>query len=219
MKLLFSQNIVKYLKSLTFFIGFIFILIFAINTLVEQKVNPYLFDDINSVPKNKVGLLLGTSKYTGGGKYINYYYKYRLEAAKALFDADKIEYILISGDNATRYYDEPTQMRKDLIAMGIPDSNIVLDYAGFRTLDSVVRAKKVFKTKQLTVISQKFHNQRAIYIGKYKDMKMIGFNAKDISIRAGFKTQIREKLARVKMMLDLITNKEPKFLGDEIEIG
>lgn len=103
--------------------------------------------------------------------------------------------------------------------MGIPDSNIVLDYAGFRTLDSVVRAKKVFKTKQLTVISQKFHNQRAIYIGKYKDMKMIGFNAKDISIRAGFKTQIREKLARVKMMLDLITNKEPKFLGDEIEIG
>lgn len=111
MKLLFSQNIVKYLKSLTFFIGFIFILIFAINTLVEQKVNPYLFDDINSVPKNKVGLLLGTSKYTGGGKYINYYYKYRLEAAKALFDADKIEYILISGDNATRYYDEPTQMR------------------------------------------------------------------------------------------------------------
>jgi len=219
MKLLFSQNIIKYLKSLTFFIGFIFILIFAINTLVEQKVNPYLFDDINSVPKNKVGLLLGTSKYTGGGKYINYYYKYRLEAAKALFDADKIEYILISGDNATRYYDEPTQMRKDLIAMGIPDSNIVLDYAGFRTLDSVVRAKKVFKTKQLTVISQKFHNQRAIYIGKNKDMKMIGFNAKDISIRAGFKTQIREKLARVKMMLDLITNKEPKFLGDEIEIG
>lgn len=219
MKLFFSQNIVKYFKRLTFFIGFIFILIFAINTLVEQKVNPYLFDDINSVPKNKVGLLLGTSKYTGGGKYINYYYKYRLEAAKALFDADKIEYILISGDNATRYYDEPTQMRKDLMAMGIPDSNIVLDYAGFRTLDSVVRAKKVFKTKQLTVISQKFHNQRAIYIGKNKDMKMIGFNAKDISIRAGFKTQIREKLARVKMMLDLITNKEPKFLGDEIEIG
>ncbi|MGB0871473.1 MAG: SanA/YdcF family protein [Flavobacteriales bacterium] len=219
MKLFISQNIAKYLKRLSFFLGFIFILIFAINTLVEQKVKPYLFDDINSVPKNKVGLLLGTSKYTGGGKYINFYYKYRLDAAKALFEADKIEYILISGDNATRYYDEPTQMRKDLIAMGIPDSNIVLDYAGFRTLDSVVRAKKVFKTDQLTVISQKFHNQRAIYIGKYKDMKMIGFNAKDISIRAGFKTQIREKFARVKMMLDLITNKEPKFLGDEIEIG
>lgn len=104
------------------------------------------------------------------------------------------------------------------MAQGIPESRIFLDYAGFRTLDSVVRAKEIFGQDRFTVISQKFHNERAVYLARHYDIEAIGFNAQDVSVNNGFKTRIREWLARVKVFVDLLTNKQPKFLGEQIEI-
>ena len=161
--------------------------------------------------------MLGTRKTLASG-YQNLYYSYRIEAAEKLFKAGKIKYILISGDNSRKEYDEPTDMRDDLVARGIPLEKIYLDYAGFRTLDSIVRADKIFGQKELTIISQPFHNERAIFISNKKGIKSVGFNAKDVSTRYGFKTMLREKLARVKMLLDLTFGVQPKFLGKEIEI-
>lgn len=208
------KRILKLSFYLTIF-GLFFIVVS--NRLVERKTRNSLFDETETIPKNKVGLLLGTSKYLRDGR-INLYYKYRIEAAIRLFKAGKIEFILISGDNGTKEYDEPTTIKNDLIAKGIPSEKIYLDYAGFRTLDSVIRSKKIFGQDSITIISQSFHNERAIYIAKRKGIQAVGYNAKDVNVYYGLKTKAREKLARSKMVLDIVFGKKPKFLGETIEI-
>lgn len=192
--------------------------VFLIDRDVKNSTASQLYSEVEEVPYHKVGLLLGTAKYAVGGR-LNLYYKYRIRAAVALFHAKKISYVLVSGDNGTKHYDEPTKMKKDLIEAGIPEDRIVLDYAGFRTLDSVVRAKEVFQLEDYTVISQEFHNQRALYLANHFEHNAVGFNAKGVSYRYGFKVVVREYLARVKMMLDLIIGVEPKFLGEKVLIG
>ncbi len=112
-------------------------------------------------------------------------------------------------------------MKNDLIAKGVPEDRIFEDFAGFRTLDSVVRAKEIFGQDDITIISQKWHNERAIYLAEANDINAIGFNAKGVKItyRFGLKTRIREYFARVKVFIDLIIGKEPKFLGKKIIIS
>ncbi len=99
----------------------------------------------------------------------------RITATISLFKAGKIDYVLVSGDNGTPYYNEPIVFKKDLVKGGIPEECIFLDFAGFRTLDSMVRAKVIFGLDQVTVISQKFHNKRAIYLAEKKGLKAIGY--------------------------------------------
>ena len=187
------------------------------NVIVHNACKEKVFDSAELIPHNKVGLLLGTSKHLRGGKS-NLFYKCRIDAAVQLYNAGKIDFILVSGDNRQKNYDEPTTMKNDLMAEGIPGSKIFLDYAGFRTLDSVVRCKYVFGQDSITIISQQFHNERAIYIAESKHIEAIGFNAKDVNSYYGFRTKSREKLARIKMFLDLLFNKKPKFYGEKIEI-
>lgn len=187
------------------------------NIWVTQNAQNNTFTDVAKIEKNKVGLLLGTSKWLMNGRD-NLYYTYRINAAVDLYKSGKIEFLLISGDNSTSKYNEPTMMKEDLIKRGIPKEKIYLDYAGFRTLDSVVRAKEIFGQDHLTIISQPFHNERAIFIAENKGIEAIGFNAKDVSRRYGVKVQVREKLARVKMLLDLLFGVQPKFLGEKIVI-
>ena len=194
-----------------------FISVTLSNYVIEKNAVKKLFVETSNIPKNKVGLVLGTSKRISNGN-INLYYKYRLEAAIKLFKSGKIEYIVISGDNGSKTYDEPTDFKEDLIKAGIPENKIYLDYAGFRTLDSVVRIKEIFGQKSITIISQKFHNERAIYLAEHFDINAIAYNAKDVGGKSGFKVQLREYLARVKVFVDIIFNVKPKFLGDKIEI-
>ena len=191
--------------------------IFA-DKIIDNKSKNYLYSDVIKIPENKVGILLGTSKYLRNGQ-INLYYKYRIEAAIALYKAGKIRYIVVSGDNSRKTYDEPTQMKSDLVANGVPENAIYLDYAGFRTWDSMVRMKEIFSQSSFTVISQRFHNERAIYLAHRYGLNAVGFNAKEVEKYYGFKTNLREKLARVKVFVDFFTNKKPKFLGEKIEIG
>lgn len=193
------------------------VLIFAADQWVKQSTRAQVFNDISSVPHKKVGLLLGTAKTLRHG-WENLYYKYRIEAAVALYKSGKIDYILVSGDNGRQEYDETSAMQADLIAMGVPPGKIFMDYAGFRTLDSILRCKEVFGTTDITVISQPFHNQRAVFIANHKGLSAVGFNARDVNSNSGFKTQLREKFARVKMLLDLVVGKDAKFYGPRIEI-
>ena len=194
------------------------IIIVATDFRISHKAEGYLYSTVTNIPKNKVGLLLGTSKFIAKGG-INPYYTYRVDAAITLFKAGKIDYILISGDNSHISYNEPDTFKRDLIRRGIPEDKIVLDYAGFRTLDSVIRAKEVFGQDSITIISQEFHNQRAIYIAQHYDIDAIAFNAKDVGNRYGLKTRLREYLARSKASLDMLFNVRPKFLGEKIPIG
>lgn len=192
-------------------------LILLSNKLISDEQSR-CYNRVTRIPNTDVALLLGTAKYRQAGGE-NLYYKYRIEAAVRLFRAGKVKAIICSGDNSTKYYDEPSTMKADLVEQGIPADKIYLDYAGFRTLDSVIRAKAIFSQDHITVISQPFHNERAIYIAQHKGINAVGFNARDVSASYGFKTQLREKLARVKTILDIhILGTEPHFYGEKVEV-
>lgn len=192
-------------------------LVFAANYAVTSSTATQIYSDVNAIPKNKVGLLLGTAKYKDRARNrINEFYQRRIDAAVALYMAGKIDYIIVSGDNSTQYYNEPKLMKNDLIARGVPENRIFMDNAGFRTLDSILRCRDIFGQTAFTVISQEFHNQRALYIANHKNVHAIAFNAADGDTFV--EVTMREKLARVKMLLDLLLNKQAKFYGQPIEI-
>ena len=191
--------------------------LFISNNMISATANR-TFSNTDSIPYHKVGLVLGTSRNLQNGS-INPYYKYRVDAAIALFKAGKISYVIVSGDNSTRDYDEPTDFKRDLVKGGIPEERIFLDYAGFRTLDSVVRARAIFGQAAISIISQQFHNERAIFLADHFGIEAVGFNAtRDVPSRFGMKVKAREYLARAKVFWDLIFHVQPKFLGEKISI-
>lgn len=211
-----SKKTIRNTLLLTPLLLFLFVL--RSNLAIEANASGLTFNSVDEIQKNKVGLVLGTSKYLRDGR-TNLFFLYRVQAAVELYNKGKIDYILVSGDNRHVSYNEPKEFRKELIKRGIPKEKIYLDYAGFRTLDSMVRAKEVFGLQEVTVISQQFHNERAIYIAKKNGLKAIGFNAQDVQGYSGFKVKTREALARTKVFLDLFMNVQPKFLGEKIAIG
>lgn len=177
---------------------------------VSNYSKPYHSSSINNLASFEVGVVLGTSKWVRTGKK-NLYFTYRIRAAVELYKAGKIKKILVSGDNGTKYYNEPKDMRDALVAEGIPVDDIILDYAGFRTLDSVLRAHKVFGHNRFLIISQQFHNERAIFLARKNNIEAFGFNAKDVDTFRGIKTKVREYLARVKVFYDLWFGVKPKY--------
>ncbi len=204
-------------------IALLICLVVSISAVIvsDMLINSYgktkIFTSVESIPDNKVGLVLWTSKYIADGRR-NLFYVYRLDAVKQLYDAKKIEYVLVSGDNGTPEYNEPDTMKRDLIEMWIPDEKIYADYAGFRTLDSIVRAEKIFEQSRYTIITQRFHLERALYLARSQGIEAIWYPAKDVPVRLAPRVWVRERLARVKMMLDIIFWVKPKFGGEKIEI-
>ncbi len=188
------------------------------NRAVVNTAKDRMYDDVSAIPFNRVGVLLGTNPKGRKGNP-NPFYINRIEACAALYKAGKIERVLVSGDNSRATYDEPTCIKEDLIAAGLPYNAIYLDYAGFRTYDSMVRAKEVFGLSSFTIISQPFHNERALYIATRKGLDVVAFNAPDVQLRRWqIRMIVREWLARTKAVLDVYTGKQPHFLGEPIII-
>ncbi len=207
MKLL---NIIRTLAVL--FIIFVATLL-LLDRWVSAQTESQIYHDPAKLPAYKVGLVLGTSKYIA--KTLNPYYTYRMSAAVDLYNKHKVDVFLVSGDNAHRSYNEPRTMKRDLLKAGVAKNEIVLDYAGFRTLDSVVRAKEVFDTNRFVIITQQFHCERALFIADHYNI-----NATCLAVQepqrgmASFKIRVREVFARIKAMIDLfILHVPPKFLG------
>ena len=188
------------------------------NIRIDRYAKGRLYDTVSSVPHYRTALVLGTSPIGRSGGP-NLYFLYRIDATVKLYEAGKIDRILVSGDNHKRGYNEPEEMRKALVDKGIPEEVIFLDYAGFRTLDSMVRAKEVFGQSEYIVVSQKFHNERAVFIAGKKGIKAVGFNATDVRASYGLITHVREWGARCKVFIDLLFGKKPHFLGEPIDIG
>lgn len=204
-----------WLLGIVAFAFFLFVL--WINLEVTKTGRQYSYDSVSSIPHNHCAVVLGTSKYISAGK-INLYYSYRIQSAVLLYKSKKIDYIIVSGDNKHRNYNEPVSMFNDLVEAGIPKDRIVLDYAGFRTLDSVVRCYMVFGQHQFTVISQPFHNHRAIFIGRERGLEVIAYNAGDLNGRPSIKVVLREIGARVLLAYDLLIGTQPHFLGEQIKV-
>ena len=180
-----------------------------------------LYDKVSELPANqcqaRVALVFGCAQKIGDRD--NLYFKYRIEAAIELWKSNLIRGFIVSGDNGRDTYNEPEDMKLALIRGGVPEDRIVCDFAGFRTLDSIVRLKKVFGEDKAVIISQKFHNERAAYLAQLHGIDIIGLNAKNVGAAAAKRNQTRERLARVKMILDSWFGKEPKFLGELEELG
>jgi SanA protein len=163
-------------------------------------------------------LVLGTSKFVTGGKE-NLFYSYRIAAASQAYAAGKCAKVVVSGDNRHRSYNEPQTMKKSLIEQGVPAGDIYCDYAGSRTLDSVVRFKHIFGQSSGIVISQEFHNARAIYIGRANGMNLTGFNAREVPAYDAFSTKLREIFSRIRAVADVeLLHSEPKHYGEKIPL-
>jgi SanA protein len=198
-------------------IGFIGMVAYT-NFTANLSSRGRLFSNVADLPPTEVGLVFGTTDRVSGRE--NLYFRYRIDAAVRVWKSGKIKTLIVSGDNRSHYYNEPEKMRQALVERGIPSKRIVCDYAGLRTLDSVVRAKEIFGAHSILFISQRFQNERAIYLAEANGMDAYGFDAQDVKTQAGgLKTKIREIGARVKMWLDVnILGTRPTHLGEKIEL-
>lgn len=210
----------RWLKRLVVWVGLLLVFIISVcNIWIVKSTEQKVYSDIKLLPDHRVGLVLGTShRSVGGGP--NPFFQNRIETAARLYAMGKIDHFILSGDNSTRYYNEPLEMQKALIKKGVPDSVITLDYAGLRTLDSVVRSKKVFGQNKITIITQPFHSYRALFISRYYEMDAVAMVAEEPQLDRTFKVRLREYLARTKAVLDLyIFKTDPRFLGEKEELN
>lgn len=185
---------------------------------VRNNAQGKLFGTVAMVPSERVALVLGTAAESRGGGP-NQYFVHRMEAAAALYHAGKVEHLLLSGDNGTWGYNEPMDMRRTLIGLGVDSTHMTLDFAGFDTYDSVVRAKRVFGQERLVIVSQRFHNERALYIATGQGMDAVAFNAGETGIRHSRWSWVRERGARLKMWVDILFGVDPHFLGEHVTPG
>ncbi len=196
--------------------GVLLLSVMALDHWISRKTKPYIYHELKNVPRRQVGVVLGTAKYyrTGG---INQFYLYRMQGAINAYNSGKVNYLLLSGDNALQSYNEPVTMRRDLIAAGVSPADIVLDYAGFRTLDSIVRTRKVFNTDDFIIITQRFHCERALLIALYMRIQAHCYAVP--SPKNMLTVRIREIFARLTAVADLyLVQREPRFLGPLIPI-
>ena len=190
----------------------------ACNVWIVKSTEEKVYSDLKLLPDHRIALVLGTSHRSAGGGP-NPFFQKRIEMAARLYSLGKIDHFILSGDNSSRYYNEPLEMKKALIRKGVPASVITLDYAGLRTLDSVVRSKKIFGQNKITIITQPFHSYRALFISRYYDMDAVAMVAEDPELEQTFRVRLREYLARTKAVLDLYVFKtDPRFLGEKEEI-
>ncbi len=192
--------------------------IYAADAYIEYQSRRRVFDSVDALPYRRVGIVLGTSPYASTGRK-NGYYTTRIEAAADLYHRGKVSLLIASGANPSRYYNEPRSMKTDLVNLGVPANRITLDFAGLRTLDSVIRAHKVFGQDAFTVVSQRFHLLRAVYIGRRHGLNVVGYAAEDPTTFMRLNARLREYGARAKALLDIwIFDTQPKFLGEKVAI-
>ena len=194
-------------------------LLVVCNVWIVSSTESKVYSDQSKLPDHRVALVLGTShRSVDGGP--NPFFEYRIKTAAELYKLGKIDHFILSGDNRTVFYNEPNQMKKALIKAGVPASAITLDFAGLRTLDSVVRSKKIFGQNKITIITQSFHSYRALFISDYYNIDAVAMVAEDPELDRTFKVLLREYLARTRAVLDLyIFKTAPKHLGEKENIN
>lgn len=195
------------------------VVVAAIYFSVVWMAHGRCYSSINKVPQKQLGLVLGCARKIGS--YDNSFFYARVKAAAKLYHAGKVQFLLVSGDNHRNGYDEPTDMKNALIKKGVPADHIYCDYAGLRTLDSIIRTQRVFGQQDFIIISQRFHNERALYIARRSGMKdVVAFNAEDATGDFTAKMYLREIPARIKAVLDVeVLCTKPRFLGKKVLIG
>jgi SanA protein len=204
--------------TISIMLGLLILLFAGVELWITLAARPYVYEDISNIPEREVGVVLGTSKYVATGRP-NLYFNRRMQAAADLFHAGKINTILVSGSNPSKHYNEPRDMYQALHELGVPKNHIEMDFAGFRTLDSVVRARKVFGLEEYTLITDRFHVKRSVFLGRSHGADVIAYPAQDVPLRLSLRTRLRERVANIKALLDVyLFNTQPKYLGDPVDV-
>lgn len=189
------------------------------NIWIVKSTENEVYTDLSKLPNHRVALVLGTSHRTSTGG-ANPFFEKRIETAAKLYRLGKVDYFILSGDNSTRFYNEPLKMKNALIKLGVPASAITLDHAGLRTLDSVVRSKAIFGQEKIIIITQPFHSYRALFISHFYGIDAVAMVAGEPDYDDSVKVRIREYFARTKAILDLyVFNIGPRFLGEKEELN
>jgi SanA protein len=205
--------------SIISFVACVLMFVAICNVWIISVTQKQIFETIESIPHRTVALVLGTSTKLSNGEP-NPFFTNRIETAYQLYKNKKVDHIIVSGDNRSKYYNEPAEMRKALIAKGVPSGDITLDYAGLRTLDSIVRCKEVFDQENITIITQPFHSYRALFISQYYNIDAIVMTADEPQAMQAAKVIAREILARPLAVLDLyLLNTSPRHLGEKEELN
>ncbi len=193
----------------------VIIFVFAANVWVVWSTQSRVLSDQQQLQTKGVALVLGTSHRMMSG-VPNPFFENRIATAAELYQKGKVIHFILSGDNRTLYYNEPLEMKKALMKQGVPASAITLDYAGLRTLDSIVRCKEIFGQSNIIIITQPFHSYRALFISNYYHMDAVALVAREPSQQIAAQVYFREYLARTKAILDLyILGTEPRHLGEK----
>jgi SanA protein len=201
----YIKNSIKGLIAL----GFSLLLgVLLANIWIVYSTEENNYYSLQKMPSNDVGLVLGTSKAILGGKE-NMFFKYRMEAAARLYKEGKVKFLILSGNHDSVFYNEPNDMKKALMSLGVPENVMTLDFAGFRTYDSIIRCKEVFNQQKFTIISQPTHNARALFLAHELGIDAVAFAAQDVP--TGYKTYLREYLARPKAILDVYLLDRSKY--------
>lgn len=197
-------------------LGLFTVFVVLCNRWVINSTDAYLYTNYALLPENDVGIVLGTSSYTREGES-NPQFNERLRAAAELYRLGKVKHLIVSGSNPSENYNEPKRMRQQLVKAGVPEKAITMDFAGFRTLDSLARAQHVFAVNRCTIITQRYHAYRAVFLGKKLGMRVAAFVAPaGPNQDYGRRNPPREIAARVKAVLDLfVLRTKPKFLGQQ----
>lgn len=213
-KLFFRHKyMLKFLKYAGIILLLAAITVLFCNVYINRSAAAFLFDDKEKLPENEYGLVLGTSKYLVAGG-INDFFSGRTQTAAALFHAKKIKKLIVSGYVDHPYYNEPAQIQKELLKLGVPDTVILLDTAGYRTFSSVQNLLQQPWHGQVTIISQKFHNQRAVFLARKAGIDAVGFNVPDKHSGRVIKPYLREVLAKVLAFWEALPIRERR-LNDE----
>ena len=196
------------------FIIFALVVLLA-NRWVINSTDAYIYKDWALMPDAEIGVVLGTSKYMENGQP-SPEFRGRIQAAAELYKNGKLKHLIVSGANPDQSYNEPRAMRRELVKLGVPETAITMDFAGFRTLDSIVRAEAVFGLRSFTIVTQRYHSYRAVFIGRKLGLKVVAYIAPATSDGGyGSRNPPREVFARVKAVLDIfLLSTEPKFLGE-----
>lgn len=191
---------------------FLLILVVVLsNRWVENSTKAYLYESWSLLPENEVGLVLGTSPYRSDGKSSAEFYG-RVRTAAELYHLGKIRHIIVSGANPDETYNEPRKMMRELVRLDVPEKDITMDFAGFRTYDSIIRARQVFGLKRFTVITTRYHAWRALFIARKMNLDVVGYSA-PISVNGemGARNPPREVLARTQAVFEFLLNSSPDF--------
>ncbi|MDB6059753.1 MAG: hypothetical protein JWO95_3597 [Verrucomicrobiales bacterium] len=190
----------------------------AANVWIAHAARYCIYTDIVTVPKNDVGLVLGTGPFTAKGN-TNLHFTVRVQAAANLYKSGKVKHLLLSCDNHIRGYDEPTEMKNALLKLGVPDSAMTLDYAGLRTLDSMERARKIFGQTKLTLVTEPFHAARSVFLARHFGIEPVVFSAEQLPAMWNNNMVVREAAARVVAVLDCyVWHRGAHHLGQPITI-